>query len=209
MNYGISQTRLGRILKLVGDVKGKRILDLGCSTGYLGEIFKRSGAYVVGADISSQAVQKAKEVLDEAYDFDIEGEWPEEIRKENFDIIILAEIVEHVFNPVHVLKKARGLLSEGGYIIISTPNFLSWMNRLKFLFGRFKYQEEGIFDFGHIRWFTWKLLNKNLSDSGFKIVKSANIIFPGKLTKVLKVWPSLFANQFVIKAVKDDLKPGI
>ena len=70
------------------------------------------------------------------------------------------------------------------------------------MFGKFEYTDQGLMDFGHIRFFTYKYLNKVLKDSGFKIEKEKHIIFPGKLTKLLKLWPSLFATQFIIKARK-------
>src|SRR3989344_2103932 len=99
-------------------------------------------------------------------------------------------------------KKIHLLLGEKGEIIITTPNILLWTNRVKILMGKFEYTNQGLMDFGHIRFFTYKYLNKVLKESGFKIIKENHIIFPGKLTKILKNWPSIFATQFIIKAEK-------
>ncbi len=199
----MGHTRLRRIISLAGSVEGKSVLDVGCARGNLGRLLKSKGAScVTGTDISDNALLEAKKVLDETYSFDLEEEWPADLKAKNFDLIVMAEVLEHVFDPVKVLKKARGLLKEGGFVIITTPNFMTWTNRIKFIFGDFRYQDQGMFDFGHIRWFTYSYLKGVLADSGFGIAKEKPIIFPGKLTKLLKFWPGLFAFQFILKARK-------
>lgn len=201
-NYGVSHTRLKRILSFLDGSSALRVLEVGCAAGRLGREIKKLGYYVAGIEISESAAQEAKKVLDEVYVFDIESEWPDKLLNERFDLIILPEILEHVFDPVYVLEKSRAILKPDGEIIITTPNFLTWTNRISFLFGFFRYEKEGMFDFGHIRWFTYAYLKKVLGEAGFTITKEKHIIFPGKLTKILKLWPSLFARQFVIKANK-------
>ncbi|MDP3792311.1 MAG: class I SAM-dependent methyltransferase [bacterium] len=200
VNYGIAHTRLKRILELVGGVSGQKVLDIGCARGYVGSKIKAMGNYVVGVDISEPAIREAIRVLDKTYVFDLESLWPDFGHK--FDLAILPEILEHVFDPVEVLKKVFSSLADGGEIIITTPNILLWTNRIKIMFGKFEYTDQGLMDFGHIRFLTYKYLNKILKDSGFRLEKENHIIFPGKLTKFLKFWPSLFATQFIIKAKK-------
>lgn len=202
LNYGVSHTRLKRVLSLLDSSPGQKVLEVGCASGRLGREIKKIGHYVAGIEISESAAQEAKKVLDEVYVFDIESEWPAEILNEKFDLIILPEILEHVFDPVYVLKKSRAALKPDGEIILTIPNFLAWTNRVYFLLGFFRYEKEGMFDFGHIRWFTYPYLKEVLAESGFIIIAEKHIIFPGKLTKILKFWPGLFARQFVVKAKK-------
>lgn len=202
LNYGVSHTRLKRVLSLLDSQPNQRVLEIGCAAGRLGREFKKLGHYVAGIEISESAAQEAKKVLDEVYIFDIENNWPAEISKERFDLIVLPEVLEHVFDPVYVLKKSSAILKPDGKIIITTPNFLAWTNRISFLFGFFRYEKEGMFDFGHIRWFTYPYLKQVLAEAGFIIKAEKHIIFPGKLTRILKFWPGLFARQFVVKAKK-------
>ena len=200
--YGMSHTRLKRILEFIPGDCALRVLEVGCANGRLGQEIKKLGHFVAGIEISGQAAQNAREVLDEVYVFDIEGEWPKKLEEQKFDLVVLPEILEHIFDPVQVLRDAYRVLQDDGEIIITTPNFMVWTNRMRFLFGRFKYEEQGMFDFGHIRWFTYSYLKEVLKEAGFKLIKENHIIFPGKLTKILKYWPSMFAFQFVIKAKK-------
>lgn len=202
VGYGISRTRLRKILELVGNLRGKRVLDVGCTTGYLGTKIRKMGNYVVGIEISEEAALEARKVLDKVFTFDIEKQWPVPICERSFDLVILAELLEHVFDPVEVLKSVSQVLNPGGFIIVTTPNFMTWTNRAKFLVGNFKYQGQGMFDFGHIRFFTYNFLKKVLSEANFQIIEERHIIFPGKLTPILKYWPSLFAWQFILKAEK-------
>ncbi len=202
LNYGVSHTRLKRILSLIGNKPTQRVLEIGCAAGRLGREIKSRGHYVAGIEISESAVREAKKVLDKVYTFDIEEEWPKEILNEKFDLIILPEVLEHIFDPIYVLRNSSVILKPEGEIIITTPNFLIWTNRVNFLFGFFRYEKEGMFDFGHIRWFTYPYLKKVLAESGFIIIEEKHIIFPGKLTKILRFFPGLFAFQFVVKAVK-------
>lgn len=200
LHYGIAHTRLKKLMGLVGDISGKRVLDVGCARGYVGNRIKSMGNFVAGIEISRLAAEEAKKVLDEVYVCDIEKNCLEVSGK--FDLAILPEILEHVFDPVEVLKNISSLLNDKGEIIITTPNILLWTNRAKILFGKFEYTDQGLMDFGHIRFFTYRYLNKTLKESGFRVIKENHIIFPGKLTKILKKWPSIFATQFIIKAQK-------
>lgn len=201
--YGIGHTRLRRILDLVKNSLNGRILDVGCARGYLGRRVKEMGGkYVAGIEISERAAREAKTVLDSVHVFDIQKYWPLGIKEQKFDLIILSEVLEHVFDPVFVLRSVHEISLPDSEVIITTPNFMVWTNRINFLFGNFKYKEQGMFDFGHIRWFTYRYLQDVLKEGGFKIIQENHIIFPGKLTKFLKFWPSLFANQFILKAKK-------
>lgn len=202
VHYGFGHTRLKRILSLIPDEKNLSVLDVGCANGRLGGEIKKKGHSVWGVDISTDAIQKAQQVLDGVFEFDIQSTWPGNLLEDNFDVILMSELLEHVFNPVEVLKNATKHLKSGGYIIITTPNFMTWTNRLRFIFGDFNYKDQGMFDFGHIRWFTYSYLKKTLEDSSLEIVEEKHIIFPNKLNFILKYWPSLFAWQFVLKAKK-------
>jgi 2-polyprenyl-3-methyl-5-hydroxy-6-metoxy-1,4-benzoquinol methylase len=157
------------ILKFIG--KHQRILDVGCGFGALGEKVKKEN-YVVGLDISQYAINIAKKRIDEAYLVDVTQlkTLPLSKRKQ-FDLIIFADILEHVNNPLQLLKSYKAYLKPTGHIIVSVPNIASWPVRLGLLIGRFEYKQSGVLDKTHIRFFTKKSAKKIIEDAGYEIGK--------------------------------------
>lgn len=203
LGYGISKVREEKLITLLGkDIQDKAILDIGCSTGYFGAQLMKKGAKVTGIDISTKAIKEAKKVLTEAKVVDLnEGKLP--FKNKVFDSIIASELLEHLFQPINILKEAHRILKDGGELIISTPNLLYWGNRLKFMKGEFVYQKSGVFDEGHIHFYTHQTLKKDLTEAGFKIAKE-NHVFAGSntLLKVKSSFPGIFAYQFVLVCKK-------
>lgn len=202
LTYCLGNRRGEKIWQILSGYKGKRVLDLGCSTGYIGRDLKKNGNYVVGVDISKPAIIKAKNILDEAYVLDLEGN-SNLLGKKKFDLIIIAELIEHLFLPETLIQNlVRNNLANNGEILISTPNFLHFINRVKFLLGKFKYENSGMFDKSHIHFFTYTGLIGMIRSANLNVVKENSVIVPRLLGKVGARFPSLFAYQFVILAKK-------
>jgi 2-polyprenyl-3-methyl-5-hydroxy-6-metoxy-1,4-benzoquinol methylase len=71
-----------------------------------------------------------------------------------FDVVILSEVIEHLFFPEKLIEKLKKFMKPDSFVVITTPNFLVFSNRIKMLFGKFEYAETGFFDRGHIHFFT-------------------------------------------------------
>ncbi len=156
---------------------------------------------VVGVDISEKAINEAKKVLDNALILDVQEDnlpFPENY----FDIIILTETLEHLFLPEKAIEQSKRVLKNDGFIIVTTPNFLVLSNRIKMLFGHFKYTDSGFLDKGHIHFFTYKELLSFLNQEGLKIVMENHLVCFRFPEFFIRVSPSLFAFQFVVKAQK-------
>lgn len=198
ITYNIKDKRLKKILELALPVKNKIILDIGCSTGYLGSILEKKGAKVIGIDISQKAIKKAKKVLTDAKVLDLNSQ-KLPFTSSSIDAVIASEIIEHLFQPLLFLKEAKRVLKTNGIFIVTTPNFLYWGNRINFMKGTFGYTREGVFDEGHIHFYTHETLVQDLSKSGFEVVEE-NHVYPGSmLLKFKNLFPGLFAYQFVAK----------
>lgn len=195
--FGISGDRRDKIFPLLKDLTDKKILEVGCATGYMGEKLRKQGNYVVGLDISKKDVQKAKKVLDQVFVIDLESERLPNMGT-NFDLILVAEVVEHLFEPELVIKKLMTVLKPNGQILISTPNFLHLYNRYKMLCGKFEYVEETVINKSHVHFFTYPTLKKSLNSLGLKIIKENHVIFPRTLASIWRKWPELFAYQMVV-----------
>ena len=200
LRYGIADTRLHAILSLFKNVHNKKILDVGCATGYVGEKLRAQGNYVYGTDISKKAIQKAKKVLDKAFVCNIEED--QIPLKEKVDYIILAEVIEHLFYSKKTVKKLYTLLQPGGTLIISTPNIMYWGHRLRFLKGNFSYSDQGVFDESHVHFFSHFTLQSLLKDSGFKTVSAHHIAASPLSSGLLSLFPGVFAYHLLFEAKK-------
>lgn len=127
---------------------------------------------------------------------------------EYFDTIIMVAVIEHLIEPISVIRYCYSLLKPGGKIIVHTLNIAKWTRRLKLLFGFFPSTgslDEGFFtydgkltdlyDEGHLRYFTFRSLRKLLKDRGaFREVKDCG---HGN-TFLSRLWPGLFSECCVI-----------
>ncbi len=197
--YSPSKQRVKNITELIGkDIKGKRILDIGCGNGKMGSALVVKGAVVAGCDISEHAVSIAKQSLQEVFVFDVAND-NFSLLKKDFDIIIASELIEHLFSPEEFLLNIKSVMSKESSLILTTPNFLMWTNRIKMLLGRFRYTKVGFLDESHIHFFTYDSLRELLKQTGFIIEGEKHIIHP-KIPNWLGIMrPNLFAFQLIIK----------
>ena len=158
------------LLRHVGS--GLKILDVGCGYGHNGaEIMKKNNA-VFGVDISPMAVEKAKKRLTFAAvaDFSRPETLPEEIRREKFDMVIFSDILEHVYDPLLLVRNAVPLMKENATLLVSVPNIANWLTRLRLLLGSWEYTVSGMMDRTHIRFFTLKSIKRLIAEAGFEVV---------------------------------------
>jgi methionine biosynthesis protein MetW len=136
---------------------GVRVLDIGCGTGAVTAIVNRDKRNeVCGIEPDPARATHARTHGIEVYD----GELDETFRNRHapFDVVVLADVLEHVAAPAQLLDRAAGILKPGGLVLLSVPNVAHWTVRLSLLCGRFDYTETGIFDATHLRWFTRKTI---------------------------------------------------
>ena len=181
---------------------GAQVLDIGCGDGELGMLIKEKTKGIVhGVEVSPASVKEAQSKIDTVFCFDIEkaDAWPSELFSENYNYIVISEVLEHLFDQEAVLGMVKKLVRPETEIIITVPNLLFWKNRLQILLGNFEYTTSGLMDRGHIHIFSWKSFAHMLQSCGFEIVEQKNNI-PTRGTQFLgKYFPGLFAYQFVVK----------
>ncbi len=198
--YKTSSSREERILKLIPQ-GGKTVLDIGCGSGNLAKTLVDKGYTVDGVDISNEALLNAKDILRKSFCFDTEqDEWPEGLMLNKYDCIIISEVIEHLFSPEDLLKKAATLLADGGKVIVTTPNFLFWKNRARMLFGKFDYEKSGLLDFGHIRLFSYLSVVRLFKKCGLKVDREMHFypnLYKRHLNWLGKIFPGLFSYQFI------------
>lgn len=202
--YRMNSRRQRKILELLPDnLTGLKILDVGAATGYFSKYLQDNGAIVTAIDISLEAIAEAQKIVPKSFVVDIEsGEGTDVLSEDEFDYIIAGEIIEHLFNPRQALLYFRKLLKPGGKIIVTTPNIVLWSHRIRILMGSFEYTETGVFDHGHIHFFTYYTLKKTLRDCGFVDLKENHDIHPNWFEKIGKILPNIFAYALIFSAQK-------
>ena len=145
------------------------LLDVGCGTGNLAfELKNKLNAEAWGIEYNDEAAAAAEEKLDKVIPGKIEDTL-NELPDNYFDTIIFADVLEHLIDPYSVLEKIKGKLSPGGEVVASIPNVRHWSVVKQLLEGRWDYQEWGIMDSTHLRFFTRQSIQSMFNKAGYKI----------------------------------------
>lgn len=148
-----------------------KILDIGCSSGKLGAALKKEkSVYVVGLDIDKEDVALAIKNLDEAFLTNIEKDSIDKLGK--FDFVIMADVIEHLYDPVSALKKIKQALKPNGKIIFSIPNMANATVRIELLKGRFEYRDWGLLDRTHLHYYDLEEVQRIFRDAGLKVINT-------------------------------------
>ncbi len=198
-----------RLLALVGE--RKRVLDVGCSSGYLARPLVERGCVVVGIERDPEAAHAAREVCEEVLVGDVEElELPFE--RGSFDVVLCGDLVEHLRDPETFLSRVRPLLTRDGRLVLTTPNVANWALRFGLLVGRWRYTDRGLLDRTHLHLFTRKTLLEALDKAGYRVLEfDFTLPMPASVPRyqhalermahaVGRVRPSLFGYQFVVAA---------
>ncbi len=142
-----------QVVDLVG--RGKAVLDVGCATGYLARALKDRDCTVSGLEVDPAMAEVARQHLDEVVEADLNATSLTDLfRPGSFDVVIFADVLEHVLEPERVLREAIPLLRPGGRIVISIPNVSHGSVRLALLQGRWEYVDAGLLDRTHVWFYT-------------------------------------------------------
>jgi SAM-dependent methyltransferase len=209
------------LLSNIKNIKNGRLLDVGGGTGdFTAEIVNILGIKeAVIVDINEYALRQASSKGLKAIKVDITRE-PLPFPDNYFDVVVMVEVVEHLYDPDYAISEVRRVLKPGGFIVISTPNLAWWVNRLVLLLGfqpylsspstrfnvgkllRSPYERPGAP--GHIRLFTFKAFREFIELHGFHIIvmkgsagdhKSSLLLY---IDSILSSIPSLAAEIIVI-----------
>jgi glycosyltransferase involved in cell wall biosynthesis/2-polyprenyl-3-methyl-5-hydroxy-6-metoxy-1,4-benzoquinol methylase len=183
-----------KIIHLVG--RDKKVLEFGCAAGHMSAILKdQLNCQVVGIEINPEDAQKAVAFCQQVIIGDIETyQWCEKLGGEKFDVAIFSDVLEHLKDPKGVLIKAKNFLNEDGYILASVPNVANISIRLELLLGSFEYEELGILDDSHLKYFTLKSLINTVRNAGFYIDLLDFVIKDLPVSVIMNVFKTLDIN---------------
>jgi len=199
----------------------RRVLDLGCSGGELAGRLRKLGHRVTGVDI--EALPEVAERVDEFVAADLDAGLGD-AAPGPFDVVVAADVLEHVARPERLLAELPGRLAPGGRLLASIPNFAHWYPRLRVAAGRFDYDRRGILDAGHLRFFTRRSFERLATKSGWRVLRCRAVGVPVEVTSrgarpgagspswrwvaavdraLVALWPGLFAYQYLFELAPD------
>ncbi|HEV7765294.1 MAG TPA: class I SAM-dependent methyltransferase [Thermoanaerobaculia bacterium] len=141
------------LLRLWNGRRGLRVLDAGCGFATTSARIEKLGNEVTGIEESAVACEVAAKRISRIVNADLQQA---DLGDEQFDVLIFADVLEHVPWPAGVLKRYLRWLKPDGSVIVSLPNVGLWSVRFAHLFGRWEYEETGVLDRTHLRFFTRK-----------------------------------------------------
>ena len=210
------------MVELVGG--SKRVLDVGCATGYLAQALVERGCTVSGVEFDAEAAEEARPHLERLVIGDLEAmDLPEAFGDDRFDVVVFGDVLEHLKDPLPVLRGARKLLADGGSVVASIPNIAHGSVRLALLAGRFDYQPLGLLDSTHIRFFTRSSVEDLFREAGMvpidvrrttagffdTPVPVSEAEFPPEVIDAVLADPESATYQFVLRAVPDDADAAV
>lgn len=157
------------------------IVEIGCSSGALARDYKLKNRHCryVGCDIDASYAEMARLYCDEVVALDID------LADSNFyerffgsDLWVFGDTLEHMRNPWGVLRQVRSVVRPGGAVVACIPNAQHWSVQTRLATGEFWYEDSGLLDRTHLRWFTRKTILKMFSDAGFNVDLMVPRVFP-------------------------------
>jgi SAM-dependent methyltransferase len=189
-----------------------RVLDVGCATGYLAVELTARGCDVIGVEADPKAAEQAKAVCRAVVVGDLESPATRaDVEREaaGVDVVLCADVLEHLKDPWDTLRWLGTLLSERGRAVVSIPNIAHWTGRRELVRGRFTYAEHGLFDRTHLRFFTRDSARELARRAGFAVREEHPAPAPLPLESrvpalralrdpCVRRFPALLALQFVL-----------
>jgi SAM-dependent methyltransferase len=176
------------------------ILDVGCATGEVGYALKARGkaSKVVGLELNPDAASVARERLDAVHVGDVESlnlPYP----NGSFDLLLYADVLEHLRNPWALLERHRGLLRTGGLVVASLPNIAHYSTITMLLRKQWKYEQSGIMDSTHLRFFTRATLQDLFQRAGYVNIRIHRHGVDGPRTRIVRALSLGYATDFLIR----------
>ena len=171
--------KYNKLLKIRDNFNQVRVLEIGCAKGeYLKSLRDWRGYQVIGLEIDKKSVEYAKK----EYSLDVRGGelLSQNFPTNNFDIVIMNHVLEHLYNPLEMLKEIYRILRPEGLLVIKTPDF-EVMERKFFKNYWFPYEAPR-----HIILFSESILKKTLSLLGFRLIKSTHEKTPNNIILSIK-----------------------
>lgn len=187
-----SQMAPAKVIRMVGTEK--RVLEIGAGPGSITKLLQTVGnCRVTALEIDSEAIKKLAPYCERVYQADLNNSaWIDIIKNEGrFEVIVAADVLEHVYEPLSVLSAMKRFLREDGYIIVSLPHVGHSAIHACLLQEDFEYRDWGLLDRTHIRFFGIKNIQALFENAGLKITHAEYVVRSPEDTEFAERWASV------------------
>jgi SAM-dependent methyltransferase len=170
-SYNFQESRLRKCASLIEALAVGRLLDIGCARGDWAVHWQKRGWKAAGIDVNRQNVASARDASIDAHVCDLNSD-PIPFPDSSFDLIFAGEVIEHLVDTDGFLSEVSRCCKPGGNVVLTTPNLASFENRVRLLFGIYpKWLNYNLEGSGHVRGYTPRILKRQLTVHGFRIVR--------------------------------------
>ncbi len=183
------------VMHLVG--QSKRVLEVGCGPGTVTRILaQQGGCRVTGLELDPEAIKKAAPYCEAIMQADLNSpEWPHLLDgMERFDVVVAADVLEHLYDPWTTLKHMISFINPDGYLVISLPHVGHAAVASCLINSDFQYRDWGLLDRTHIRFFGFKNMETLFAQAGLKIIEARYVTKPPEETEFAASWSRLSAT---------------
>lgn len=159
------------LMRVLDDLKPKKILDLGCGNGSITKFLSDAGWNVLGCDPDAQGIEIACERVPAAR-FRVCGVYddPSVLGEGQFDVIVASEVIEHLFFPRKLISFTKSLLAPSGYFVLTTPYHAYLKNLAISLMNKWDLHHEALNDGAHIKFWSPRTLGQLLNEFDFEVI---------------------------------------
>ena len=211
------------ILRLIAGADN--VLEIGAGPGSITRpLIEQAGCTMTALELDPASVAVLRTFCNNVIQADLnDPHWVEALPRTGFDAIVIADVLEHLYDPWATLRQAKHLVNDEGCVIVSIPHTSHASITACLLAGDFRYSEWGLLDKTHIRFFSMKNVQALLEGAGFKIVDARFVIKHPNQTEFADVWQALSDDeravlearphadvyQIVAKVVRADRHPEL
>jgi 2-polyprenyl-3-methyl-5-hydroxy-6-metoxy-1,4-benzoquinol methylase len=183
-----SDTAAANVLRLVG--RDKDVLEIGAGPGSIAKpLIALNGCRVTALEYDANCIPILKEFCVDVVQGDLNTPgWGEVFGKRRFDAVVIADVLEHLVNPWETLREVTQYLRPGGSVVSSIPNANHAAMMAMILDDNVDYQDWGLLDRTHIRFFGAKNLQRLFRQAGLKIVDALFVVRTPEMTEFAENW---------------------
>ena len=187
-----SESGPANVVRMVG--QHKRVAEIGCGPGSITKILATQGqCKVTGLEIDAGAIEKAKPYCEQIFQADLNSpDWPRLLDSfERFDVVLAADVLEHLYDPWTALQRMGSLINKDGYLVISLPHIGHAGVMGCLMDGDFAYHDWGLLDRTHIRFFCLKNMEALFTQAKLKIIEVSYVTKHPLETEFAEKWLKL------------------